>query len=246
MINPIQIDSIPQGKDLELWKSVERRLNALDNCERIQADKGEIENRDRYANKVLFYACDYVRRGDWLSLWQLLIDKQAIALHKEKTKRIYPNKPRKLNVYSNTKKAQIARALPQILTDKWQTVDSIVAKYHAIFPECKFKRFDDYLKDMSIAGLCTRYRPDGDKLVYYADCEASGFDYCWLSRFQAMRIAIANGYNLSPDYFANRAFKYDRSSENAEDFYAKFGLEFRVKAPEGEISICKWRVLLHP
>ena len=96
---------------------------------------------------------------------------------------------------------------------------------------------------MSIARLCTRHKPSGDKLVYYANCDALEFDYCWLSRFQAMRIAIANGYNLSPDYFANRAFSYDRSSESAEDFFAKFGLEFRVKAPEGEINICKWRVL---
>jgi len=243
MMNPIQIEAIPQGKDLELWRIVEKRLNAFDDCERIQVDNGEIDNRDRYANKVLFYACDYVRRGDWLNLWLLLLERQAIALYGAKKKRAYNGNPRKRTICNRTKKAQIIKALPELLTDKWQTVDLIVIKYHAIHPECKFKRFDDYLKEIANSGLCTRYKPSGDKLVYYANCEATEFDYCWLPRSQAMLIAIAKGYNLTPDYFAGSAYKFDRLSDSAEDFYRKFGLEFRSIIPEGESNICKWRVL---
>lgn len=249
MIQPIKLDSIPTDQNLPLWLQIKAQLEVIDRREKKLYEQEQIEASDRTANKILPTASWLVSRNNWAELWDFLSEKGAIAVATPQKRVRVCTRPytkgakKQTRVNSESIKHKLKESLPLILTDKWNTVDGIVQNFYKIHPEVRFKRFDDYLNGFEKQGLCFALREEGDKLVYYANCQATEWEHCWLPQFRAYKIAVQHGYNLSPDYFSNRAFQYARNPTSKAEFYRKYGLEFREKVPDGEINICKWRRL---
>lgn len=238
-MNPILIPSIPTTANPTLWKQVERRLLDLDIKEKAQWEDGKIEQRDRTANKILLWANDYLRRNEWDRLWQFLAERGAIAIAAPKQPK--PKRVERHRVRSGSSSQELKGSLHLILSDRWNTVPELKKKFSALYPEINTRYMDTWLLHCARSGLCYAYKGQGEKLAYYANCEATEFDDCWLPLSQALKLARANGYSLSPDYFAAWRTFDDRTLEESQAFYSRFGLDYRIDIPEGELSICRWR-----
>lgn len=244
-MNPVLIPSIPTTANPTLWRQVEARLAELNRKEKTLWENGRIEQRDRTANKILLWANDHLRRNEWDRLWQLLAERGAIAVVAPPPEKPKPNpKPKQIETRRDrvaTAPQEFKNSLHLILSDRWNTVPELAKKFAAIYPEVNARYIDIWLLASFRLGLCYAYKEKGDKLAYYANCDASEFEDCWLPLCQALKIAKENGYNLSVDYFSAWRKFGNRTLEESQAFYAHFGLDYRVNIPEGELSICRWR-----
>jgi hypothetical protein len=143
------------------------------------------------------------------------------------------------------KGAKLIDIFDQILSDKWQDVGSLYRKFCAIsdMPMVR-SRFDDRLEYRFKKGEIFKHHPIDSNCAFYSfNPNADTFESEWMDLARAYAIAVSRGCKATSNTFRSKPLKPDCTPQGVQNYYKKFGIEFRFSVPEDENRLFKWRLI---